>query len=238
MSIPPYSGETFVAFLDVSGFKEMMKREHMARRALNKFYTTIYAVGRGFLNLNNQDNLLEVDAVVISDCAMLFSRNANTAQDKVKGMRSILKFIRQINQELIDSHPSPSIMTTCSIAYGDFKYENRIEFESVRKNFFVGWPYVKAFLDNESGKPKIHPGQCRLMKENLNLTESIPTHFPFSLLEETNKYYYFHWMLDSLDDLKQFRQEYRDTYQLKYTGMISVLQKYANSAHTGPRTHD
>lgn len=237
MSIQPYSGETFVAFLDVSGFKEMMKRENMARRALNKFYTTIYRVGTTFLNPRNQNDLLQVDAVVISDCAMLFSRNTDPSQDKAKSMQSILRFVQQVNGQLIDSRSSPPIMTTCSIAYGDFKYENRIEFESVRKNFFVGWPYVKSFLDNENGKPKIQPGQCRLMKENLNLRESLPVHPPFSLLEETNKYYYFHWMLDSLEDLKRFRQEYRDTYQLKFTGMISVLQKYAGSAHSRPRAH-
>ena len=237
MPIRRYSGETYVAFLDVSGFKEMMKREARAKMALNKFYTTIYNVGRNFRNLNNQNELLEVDAVIISDCAVLFSRNIDPAQDKVKGMRSILRFIQQVNHRLIDSQPGPPIMTTCSIAYGDFKYEDRIEFDSIRKDFFVGWPYVKAFLDNENGKPKIQPGQCRIMKKNLNLTERLPIHPPFSLLEETNKYYYFHWMLNSLDDLKRFRQEYRDTYQLKFTGMISVLQKYAGSAHSGLRAH-
>lgn len=236
MPIPPYSDETYVAFLDVSGFKEMMKREAKAKMALNKFYTTIYNVSGNFRNLNSQDdlrarNLLEVDARVISDCAVLFSRNTNPAQDKVKGIRSILRFIQQVNHRLIDSQPSPPIMTTCSIAYGDFKYEDRIEFDNIRKNFFVGWPYVKAFLDNESGKPRIQPGQCRLMKENLNLMENLPADPPFSLLEETNKYYYFHWMLDNLDDLKQFKLEYRDTYQLKYTGMISVLQKYVRRTH-------
>ena len=229
MPIQNYDGETYVAFLDISGFKEMMRREHRAKEALNKFYTTIYNIGRN-LHANNEKGFLEVNSLVISDCMILFSRNAPGYDDKIKGLRSILCFIQQVNRDLI-APPLP-LMTTCSIDYGRFRYEDRIEFEGIEKGYFVGQPYVNAFLDNEKLK---EPGKCRLVKGNIeNICDPIDLldtliirgEPPFSLLEETGKCYYFHWMLNSLDDLMNFDQEYQDTYQLKYAGMIQVLQKY------------
>ena len=58
-------------------------------------------------------------------------------------------------------------MLTTSIAYGKFRYQERIEFEGIEKNPIYGNAYISAFLDNENGKPKIQPGQCRIIKENL-----------------------------------------------------------------------
>jgi len=122
-------------------------------------------------------------------------------------------------------------MTTCSIDYGDFLYEDRIEFQGIDKDFFVGRPYVNAFLDNENGKPKIQPGQCRLLTERLGIDVETITTNPFSLLHRSRdqKYYYFYWMLQDLHDLERFERDYQDTYQLKYRGMITVLEKYARA---------
>jgi len=236
--IKNYTGKTFVAVLDVSGFKEMMKIRDRAESALGKFYSTIYIVGRNFLNTCSHEDFLEVNAIVVSDCAVIFSRNVNPAnqhaqiQDKTKGLRSILAFIQRINQRLIDSGPESGepIMTTCSIAYGNFKYEDRIELYEVSKNYFLGHGYVNAFLDNESKTPRIQPGQCRLLKQDLDLPDNFPINAPrpLSLLEPTDEYYYFHWMLPNLESLRQFKKDYEDTYQLKYAGMIKVLQKYSS----------
>lgn len=232
MSIRPYSGKTYVAFLDVSGFKKMMKDRSKAEKALGKFYSTIYAVGQNFRNPNQ--HLIEVNAIVVSDCAVLFSRNENTesTNDRTSGdirsLRSILTFVRNVNRPLIVTRPGPSIMTTCSIAYGDFKYEDRIGLYQVRKNFFLGQAYVKAFFDNEIGDPKILPGQCRLLKEDLDFPSNYSEDSVFSLLESTDKYYYFHWMLSSLDDLPIFKNEYRDIVQSVYPRLCRLIQRYAN----------
>lgn len=228
--ILPYSGKTFVAFLDISGFKEMMKMEDNAERVLGKFYSTIYTIGRDFRNSISLSDLLEVNAIVVSDCAVLFPRNVGPqnkterVQDKITGLRSILAFIQLINHRLIST--DDPVMTTCSVAYGDFKYEDRIELYVVRKNFFLGRGYMNAFLDNENGKPRIQPGQCRLLRKDLGFPDLPRSPYPLSLLKPVNKHYYFHWMLPSLASLQQFEQEYKDTYQLKYAGMIHILKKY------------
>ena len=227
-------GETYVAFLDICGFKKMMKRGIKAKETLNKFYNTIYNVQRHFHDMRLQRDLLEVDAIVVSDCAILFSRNRNSHEDRVKGLRSILTFIRQTNRHLIASRRSPPIVATCSIAYGKFEYKDRFEIKGLEKEFFIGWAYVKAFEDNAYGKTKIRPGQCRLLKTKVRFPRK-PRKTKgsvFSSLKKARKYYYFHWMLPSLRHLKQFSQDYDNAYRLKdplrYEEIIRVVQKYVN----------
>jgi len=244
MPIATYDGETYVAYLDISGFKELMKKAGKAEKALGQFYITVNSVGLGFCPPNDP-SFFEVNAVLFSDSAILFSRNPVRQfnevelirQDKVKGICSILTFIQRINWKLISFINNP-IMTACSIDYGKFRYEDRIEFEGIDKGFVIGKPFVNAFLDVENGRPKIQPGECRLLKSNLALDGALPTNYkPFSLLESRDRYYYFHWMIQSLEEIERFKQDFEDTYQLKYAGMIQVLQKYALRAQRTDAVH-
>jgi len=233
MTIEDFSGRTFVAFLDISGFKSMMKRsEEYATKSLNKFYNTVYNVGRRF-----SDQYIEINEIVVSDCAIVFCRNKSTSSsnsmnnpeeivEKREGLRSLLDFITQINKQLIQSQPLPPIMTTCSIAYGNFTYRNRIEFDGIDKGFFIGFAYVNAVQDQYS-TPKLKPCECRVLKKSLNPQDVLPQGIPFSLLKENKNHYYFHWMLSSLDELIQFRQEYENS---KYIGMASIIQKYSSGS--------
>jgi len=239
MPITTYEGETFVAYLDISGFKELMKKGDKAEKALGKFYSTVYDVGRDFQHQSNL-SFVDVNAVLFSDCAILFARNPTLTsnevetvrQNKIKSLQSVLVFVKRVNCELILSNRDP-MMTVCSIDYGKFKYEDRIEFEGIDKGFVVGKPFVNVFLDIESGKPKIQPSECRILRSNVNLDRDIPSNDePFSLLEPTSGYYYYHWMLQSLREMRQFKQDYQDTYQLRYAGMIQVLQKYVSRTRT------
>lgn len=246
MPIETFVGDTFVAYLDISGFKELMKKGEKAKKALGFFYSTIYKVGERFCAPDNPEDLLDVNAALFSDCALLFPRipqsnlvraREDIRRDRIKGLRSILAFIQRVNQHLILSKDVP-IMTICSIDYGKFRYEDRIEFEGIDKGFVVGKPFVNAFLDVERGKPKIQPGECRLLKDNLNLNGDLPRNpSPLSLLMPTRRHYYFHWMLPNLAAVERFEQEFQDTYQLKYAGMIQVLQKYASSQQEQQNPH-
>jgi hypothetical protein len=216
MPIRRYEGETYVAFMDLSGFKEMMKRIEQAANSLDHFYDTVYRVARQFTQKDVKQGILPVNAIVVSDSAIIFSRNSPAEHDKIAGLRSILSFIQKVNLKLI---VDASLMTTSVIDYGRFKYDDRVEFEGIGKDYFVGQPYIDAYLNNENGKPRIQPGQCRLLKDNLS-----------------KNYYYFYWMLSGLgrnfEILHRFKQDYADTYQLKYRGMISVLKKYAEHVTT------
>lgn len=69
MAIADFNGDTFVAFLDISGFKEMMKGDGaQAVNALDKLNQAGYNV------LQNNQN---IGGIFISDCGVLFVQNVN-----------------------------------------------------------------------------------------------------------------------------------------------------------------
>ena len=71
MPLNNYDGNTFVAFLDISGFKELMRNEKKAWNALDKLYQYGYEI------LGNQNNECRVEGIFISDCGVLFVRRDN-----------------------------------------------------------------------------------------------------------------------------------------------------------------
>lgn len=221
MPIGDYEGETFVAFLDISGFKELM-RIGKALDALNCLYNAGYGI------LGNQ-NGTQVEGIFISDCGVLFVRNNQDRSNQADDLNSILEVIRRINEIMIRN----GFMLTTSIAYGNFKYQNRIEFEGIGKNLLVGNAYLEAFLDNENGKPKIQPGQCRLVENNL--PDIIYERFRMLRKRSGNdRHYYFYWMVNTPHEIERFEEKYTDTYNLKFAGMLNVLQDHQ---HRQAATH-
>jgi len=221
MSITSYDGETFVAYLDIAGFRELMKNEGEALKVLAKFYQF------GYHTLQNQTTTYKIDGIFISDCGILFARK-NSNVTLFKSLSILLEKIKQINIKMRDN----DYILTTSIAYGKFKYQERVEFEGIEKNLIYGNAYVSAFLDNEKGRPKIQPGQCRIVKENLpvSVTDEIErngNNYFFKMVkkrEGDNKHYYYYWMFDDPADIKRFEENYRDSYNLKYRGILRALK--------------
>jgi len=217
MPIKDFSGNTFVAFTDISGFKEMMKSEIRTEFVLDHFYQTGYDS-----LLNNND----VNGVFISDCGILFVRKKEL--NPKDNLITLLEVIQGINKRLLEDE----IMLTTSIAYGKFKYEKLRVYTGIIKNPIYGWAYVTAFLDNEIGKPKIQPGQCRIVSKNLekfNLSSEINNsntndNYLNRIIKNKN-HYYFYWMVENRVEIKSFQKRYSDAYKLKYKGMIDALKK-------------
>lgn len=126
MPIPDYDGNTFVAFVDISGFKEMMKSQARAVKALDDFYTVGYHV------LQNHPS---VHGIFISDCAILFVNDDTAMQDQ---LQMILTSVEALNRQVL----LHDIMLTTSIAYGLFSYHQRLEFSGIEKNPVYGNAYV------------------------------------------------------------------------------------------------
>ena len=223
MPINNYDGDTFVAFLDISGFKELMKNEEKALEALDQLYQYGYEI------LRSQNSECKVEGIFISDSGVLFVRRNNQNTPNISEcLKSLLMMTKRINQKMVEK----DFMLTASIAYGKFKYQERIEFEGIEKNPIYGNAYVSAFLDNENGKPKIQPGQCRIIKENLpnDITSTIEesqNNEIFSRIKERegdNKHYYYYWMVNNPDEIERFERDYKDAYNLKYAGMLKALK--------------
>jgi hypothetical protein len=224
--IPSYSGETCVAFLDIYGFKKLMERGIKAEEALDKFYSTVFRINRDFNEIGI--NARKIRSLVVSDCSVIFVDNTGLTQDKVEDVKTVLRFVQKVNQELLVIDGSRSILTTCSADYGRFKYEDRIEFEGIGKDFFFGQPYVAAFLDNEKLKNK--PGYCRIIGKNLRTLDDNLTIFPLSLLKTEGDYYYFYWMLNNLDELGSFQRRYEDVSESTYRNTAALLRSLGSSA--------
>lgn len=224
MSINNYDGETFVAFFDISGFKQLMHDEKKAWKALDKLYSC------GYETLRRRDNELRVEGIFISDCGVLFTRTHNGSTPTIsESLKKLLKVIKNINRRMADH----DFLLTTSIAYGKFRYQERVEFEGIEKNPIYGNAYVSAFLDNENGKPKIQPAQCRIVKKNLpgNINQNIKhgyyTDDVFRMIREKrgdDKHYYFYWMVNNSEEINQFEQKYKDAYNLKYAGILKAVK--------------
>ena len=134
MPVQNFSGQTFVAFLDISGFKDLMKDDRKALDALNELYQS------GYNALKNADG---VEGFFVSDSGILFVRSGSTHERLTK----IMSVIKRINRQMLFGN----YMLTTSIAYGHFDYHDKLEFDGIEKNPIYGFAYVQAFLDNETG---------------------------------------------------------------------------------------
>lgn len=181
-----FNGKTFVAFIDISGFKNMMKQQQ-AGQALTEFYSIGYRV------LSENPN---IDGVFISDCGILYHSNIDiNIEDK---LIQILDVVKIINTKMIEKN----YLLTTSIAYGDFEYRNKIELENMAKNSFHGNAYLDAYLDNEKSTPKLKAGECRILISDdikeLNLNEQN--------IKKTSKYFYYYWMLKQGQSIEEHEQ--------------------------------
>jgi len=225
MTINDYEGKTFVAFVDISGFQKMMENGD-ADKALNCFYTA------GYDFISNQHRNSRVEGIFVSDCGILFVNNNSTPQNEpqIDDLKSILEVIKKINKKLIYE----DIMLTTSIAYGDFKYEDRKEFIGISKIALLGNAYLCAFLDSKN-TPKIQPGQCRLVMDELPEKFIKDNRFYSQHIkmickrDDDSKHYHYYWMVNSPSDIKRFEQQYTEKLsdKVKYESLRHILKKYS-----------
>jgi len=219
MPITNFGGDTFVAFVDISGFKQLMTDGKRAWEAIDRLYQYAY---RAIRESNNM-----VEGLFVSDSGILFVKNY---QNKTVCLKALLDVVKKLNKKMLNH----DFMLTTSIAYGDFRYQERIEFRGIGKNPIYGNAYLSAFLDNENGKPKIQPGQCRIVKENLplNIIQSIENNTAddgiLRMIKKRSNdanHFYFYWMVNNQTEIDNFEKEFNDAYNLKYAGMLKALKR-------------
>lgn len=215
MPVNDFNGRTFVAFIDISGFKYLMQQNE-APQALNK----LYSAGYHLLYAQN-----DIEGFFVSDSGILFSRNTNN--NICSQLSSLLNIIRGMNLMMLQD----GYMLTTSIAYGEFSYHNRIEFPGIEKNPIYGGAYVKAFIDNENGSPKLEPGLCRIvyddeLKSILNKEDIIAIGNQNVLrVSRNHKHIQFFWNIRNNNDIEEFERAYKDSYNAKYAGIFAALQQ-------------
>lgn len=203
MALEPIDEKTFVAYIDLSGFKEMMKTGK-AVEAMDCFYNA------GFHALREETS---VNGLFVSDCGILFARSGTPT----RRLASILRVVKAINRSLL----SRGYMAACSVAWGPFSYQDRITFPGIAKQPIFGNGYLAAVMDCEVATPKIQPGQCRIVSKDLPEYAAIEQS-PL-LVKESAKHITYYWNLDHAHDIDTFRRDYRDSYNLRFSGMLKAL---------------
>ena len=180
-----FKSNTFVCFIDISGFKhELGKDPESAARMLDTFYSAGYNALKEYQSLNG---------IFVSDCGIIFSTKGDIAS-RIDDLLGAVKFINQI---MLQS----GWLTTTSIAYGYLEYKRKFIFDRIKKNAILGNGYLNAFLDNECIEPKLKPGEVRITK---NLDQAITKSQIFGelnfsksntkLLREEKSHFYYDWI--------------------------------------------
>jgi len=190
MAVPAFHGNTFVAFTDISGFKAMMNDGERAVLALDAFYQSGYSVLRQERQRANHRPM--VHGFFVSDCAVLFVTDPNLSPlDRFQVLCSVLQ---QIHRRTFQK----AIQLTTSIAWGQFDYEERIEFLGINKDAIYGGAYVDAFMDNEHTLPKLYPNECRLLRKDLPVEVErfcVEKIGPVGQhIRQTQAHFYYEWM--------------------------------------------
>ena len=224
MPIRNFIGKTFVAFTDISGFTQLMNSERQAIIALDTFYTAGYEI------LRRGPALGHVEGLFISDSGILFIR-PNSDTGDLQDLIMLLSVIEKLNKEML----SRDFMLTTSISYGPFRYQQRIEFDGIRKESIFGNAYISAFFDNEKVLPRIQPGQCRICAGNMPVNLEFPAGNNDPILcrlkerPQDTKHQYFYWNVENPENIDSFEEQYRDSYNLKFKGMLSALKRPVNN---------
>ena len=197
-----FSGQTFVAFIDICGYKAMMN-ENKAIYALDKFYQIGY---------DELQTCRDINGIFISDCGILYVTKDTLKEEKLK---ILLRIVKSINLKMLEA----DYMLTTNIAYGDFSYHERKGFKGISKNLMMGYAYVKAFLDSQA-KPKIDVGECRILKEDIE-----EDFFENPHLCPRGKYFYYYWNVEDPEKIDLFKKDYKDS---RYIGALQILKNYSN----------
>jgi hypothetical protein len=227
MAFPDFHGDTFVAFCDISGFKNLMSRNSArAIHSLGKFYETAFRAVRR----TSREN--PIYGLVVSDCAILVAENRNGIGNRA-ALNSLLSCIKEINKGGLEH----DLMLTTSIAYGEFHYEQRVEFFGLEKNMITGAAYIEAFKNQSSGKPRLRSGECRLVplfpEEITRLLEENDRQGVLRMMIKERNHYYFYWMRDTPEEIREFNEAYENTENLKYVGIRLLLRGSRDIQITG-----
>jgi len=217
MAFPDFHNHTFVAFCDISGFKQLMSRDaEKAVELLRKFYSDAY----GILERTKERGHTPVYGLLVSDCAILVAENQDGITNPV-AFKALLSTVKRFNKKSLQH----GLMLTTSIVYGPFDYEQRSEGFGIEKNMITGAAYIEAYKDSNSTKPKLKCGECRIVIEGLpgDVVDEIDDG-DFPMLKKDRGHYYYYWMRENPEEIEDFNKAYESTEDLKYLGMRLVLQ--------------
>jgi len=226
------SNNRFVAFIDISGFKELMRRDkENALKVIRRFFK----IGYDITDPDNGNREKRIQGLFISDCGVIWSQaTEETEESKLTQFNVILQAVQDINKGVLDDNlmKRQNIMLKNSVAYGEFKYIDTQKHDLIRKEMIFGDAYIRAFDDNSM---KLDPGLCRIVIDK-KFPEEIKNKIDrnseldnlSSLIRKKQSKYYFFWNCHSNNEINNFWNEYLDSKKDVYKKMYAALSQNTN----------
>jgi len=230
MSLNNFDGDTFVAFIDISGFSKMMiESDEKAINALNLFYQVGFDTIKKFRSESKF-----IDGLFISDSGIIYyNKSKEKLYQNLTNVDRLLILLSSL-EEIHKSMLLKRYLINSSVSYGYVRFTKKIETSGISKNPIYGKAYVSAYRDNESGHPKINPGECRILIDSLpkdiknfleNENENIFKINRISKKANDKNHLYFYWMLDDLELSVEFDTKYKRIYESRYDSIIDLLDE-------------
>ncbi|HYE31194.1 MAG TPA: hypothetical protein VEH27_07195, partial [Methylomirabilota bacterium] len=104
-----------------------------------------------------------VEGIFVSDCGILFVRREGNLIPERAAFSALCDVLFRVHYNCMRQ----GVQIATSLAFGPFSYREKIEFPGVEKNALMGGAYIAAYLDQATGKPKLYPPECRVLKDRL-----------------------------------------------------------------------
>lgn len=221
--------DRFVAFIDISGFKELMNHENDdALNVLRKFYEI------GYWNLKPDERKYEdeIRGIFVSDSGIIWTKNVVTEDDMKRKLNLFLKAVQDINKNVLDDDvmKKQQIRLKTSIAFGDFNFVETTDHKLIGKNLIYGKAYLKAFKDNSS---RLDPGLCRIVIDKsfpLDLKKIIDdgnvSNGLLSFIKKRGLKYYFFWNCKDVKKIDTFWKEFQSAKKIVYQKQYEAIEGF------------
>jgi len=226
----PFSEDRFVAWIDISGFKHLLKtNQYEALAVIQEFFKIGYLQLHPDTQPGMQDPGQQLDGLFVSDCAIVWTKNACIHQNSLVPFKRILGIVKRINEAVMSSSVMRRnrVMLSTSIAFGQFFPIKKVEHEHIAQQMIFGQAYIDAYADNSNHLP---PELCRIVTKNLprpvadTLNGFLPAGDERTFIRRDGEHTYFYWNCSTAADIQNFQQKYRPTPNPDYSALYGILK--------------
>ncbi len=192
-SLSSFKGITWVAVLDIQGFKQFMK-EGEGLDVLNKFLADSFQVlGEQRVDRPGIDGYFFSDLGIVYHRALSYENRQDNESDRMAALNQMLQVIKALNRAYIT--PSSEwgnvpFLTKCAICFGDFSFQQKIEHAHIRKGAVYGGAYVEAYqsVDDKDEKTAMEAGEVRILMNHMDFSKANELRVYFDRFKELSEY--------------------------------------------------
>ncbi len=211
MPLQDFDGQTWVAFSDLCGTKAMYKESpDKAAEALDRFYNAVYELQRA---------QGEISALAVSDCAIFWLHDPTgypgEASVAPRMLECLLTHVKTLHMRMVEE----KYLVSTTVAYGHFRYQQRLEIPRLRKDMIVGGAYLDAYAAND----KVREGTIVILKP-ADAPDAAQCAGRFSKMikpyERSRNQREFFWWLDSPDRIQEAKQAVKQAADSRFRELL------------------